>query len=746
MRQFQCIDVVAVRCRFRWAVTARGGLLGATVLALAACGGGGTNGGGTGKTYLSVDASDADGDALHYQWRVTSGSIDNRDSKEAVWTMPDGPGLHFAYVIVSDGRGGYAEQQYAVGTDALGTEAAQPVARPFAARTSAAFTPGMARISVVDDRAPDFRVSGSATQTAQRTLYLPDVRVRALSAVDNSELAVASTDLFGQVALPDLPNARLECTLPQGPGVRPCGSLPADLPALPVAGQLLSREAVNSPARNLRLFGHVALADGAMCGLQNAFAGLETTATVQLLARGGAPIGNPVRVNAYGDYALDAAVAVNADLDLRVRCEGSDATVPVPRGPAGYLATAPQELSYVVPNARPLIRKVVANGPDGNVRGQMVQLQAPGSPSDALPGGDRFLTYKGRDTALSACMYYRSIGAVASCGADGQPAGAITFDDWKRARKLAPYTGANVEVRATYINRVDLNLVRRMVATRVDANDISFYVCNHPGPLTDNQAEVDQVVDTALRDQAQVACVAMENTVSPGANGNQPFTKFLTFAPDGRLLASINLDGRGEKYMPGACVACHGGGQYAGHFGERGEPSPMLGASFLPFDLGNYRFSGNPQLTEAAQGDALRALNLLVRDTFGGAASATTRLIDGWYPTASSAMRKDYVPPLWNTAVADDRAFYLGVIARSCRTCHVAMKPTADWDSLRPPAGGSHVCGGGTDLEVNGSMANSLVTLNSLLGRADSDPQLTRLMSTYLGCARAAEDPAYARR
>lgn len=743
MRQFQCLDAVAVPCRGRWFSAIGCRLLCAAALALTACGGGGTSGGGPGKTYLSVDASDADGDALHYQWRVTAGSIDNRDSKEAVWTMPDGPGLHFAYVIVSDGHGGYAEQQYAVATDALGTTAAQPVARAFTPRESTAFAAGTARVTVTDDRVPAFHVPGSAGLTGQRTLYLPDVRVRAL-ATDGSEL-VASTDLFGQVALPDLPNARLECTLPQGPGVRPCGVLPADLPGAPVAGQLLAVEAVNSPARNLRLFGHVALADGTLCGMQNTFAGIESTATVQLLARGSAPIGNAVRVNAYGDYALDAAVAVGADLDLRVRCEGSDTTLPVPRGPAGYLSSAPQELSYVVPNARPLIRKVVANGPDGNVRGQMVQLQPPGSPSDDRPGNNRFLTYKGRDTSLSACMYYRSIGAVVDCAADGQPTGAITFDDWKRARKLAPYNAANTEVRATFINRVDLNLVRRMVATKVDANDISFYVCNHPGPLTDNQAEVDQVVDTALADQRQVACVAMENTVSRGANGDQPFTKFLTFGPDGRLLTSINLDGRGEKYMPGACVACHGGRQYAGHFGERGEPSPMLGASFLPFDLGNYRFSGSPQLTEAAQSDALRALNGLVRETFGGLTSATTNLIDGWYPSASGPMHKDYVPPTWPVN-ADDRAFYLGVIARSCRTCHVAMKASADWDTFRPSVGTSHVCGGGADLEANGSMANSLVTLNYLLGRADSDPQLTRLMSTYLGCVRAGEDPVYGRR
>src|SRR5580765_8640180 len=96
------------------------------VLASVSCGGGSTGNSqdsGTNKTYLKVSASDPEGDTLQYQWRVTAGTIENRNSPETVWTMPDGPGLHFAYVTVSDGKGGYVEQQYAVATDALGTTA-----------------------------------------------------------------------------------------------------------------------------------------------------------------------------------------------------------------------------------------------------------------------------------------------------------------------------------------------------------------------------------------------------------------------------------------------------------------------------------------------------------------------------------------------------------------------------------------------------------------------------------------------
>src|SRR5882757_8595819 len=126
-----------------WSMT-RASLSLAVTAMLLSCGGGGGTGNpqdsGANKTTLTVEASDADADALQYQWRVTAGSVENRNAAQTVWTMPDGPGLHFAYVTVYDGKGGYIEQQYAVSSDALGTDAAvkAPVSRPAPTIASAA--------------------------------------------------------------------------------------------------------------------------------------------------------------------------------------------------------------------------------------------------------------------------------------------------------------------------------------------------------------------------------------------------------------------------------------------------------------------------------------------------------------------------------------------------------------------------------------------------------------------------------
>ncbi|MEO6712914.1 MAG: hypothetical protein ABIM89_05735 [Mycobacteriales bacterium] len=89
-----------------------GSLIGARALSLAtcvvsltafiSCGGGSTGNprdSGVDKTFLAVEAGDADGDSLPYQWRVTAGSIVDTDAANTVWTMAAAPGIHFAYVI-----------------------------------------------------------------------------------------------------------------------------------------------------------------------------------------------------------------------------------------------------------------------------------------------------------------------------------------------------------------------------------------------------------------------------------------------------------------------------------------------------------------------------------------------------------------------------------------------------------------------------------------------------------------------
>ena len=717
--------------------------------ALTSCGGGSTGNSqdsGVDKTYLSVEVSDADGDTLSYQWRVTGGTIDNRNASTTVWTMPASRGIHFAYVTVSDGRGGYVEQQYAVNSDQLDLlpPARAPIAREAPAVVDTEGATVRLRFASADDTR--FQPAGAGPREL-RAVYLPDVQVQLFEQATGSLVFGGTTDLNGELDLPKLVAGTaytVRCASQNGAPLQDCRNFIAGDEAT-----LRNVSPVLTDAQNLRLFGHVALAGGEVCGYESAFFGIRSAATVQLRLASGGALGTPVHVNRFGDYQISASVPVNGALQLEVQCEGYQATLPVPASPdpAGYVASVPIELSHVMTNSRPRMVRMLANGGNGNIRGQMV-VPGDGAGSGVHPGADHYLTYKGVDTKLSACLYYRALGAVADCDAQGNPSGAISFSDWKTKNGF----GLGADVAADYINQRDLNLLRRMVATRSASGGIAFYVCNAPGPDSKSQTEIDRIFEEGLDDKNKVACVAMEYTPVTGANGGQPMTKFFTFGPDESLLLSINLDGRGEKFMPGSCVACHGGSTYNGRFPEQSTASPFLGARFLPFDTGNFLFSSKSSLSEAAQSEAFFQLNQLVLATEIDPNSATSRLINGWYANGH-VLDKDYVPPAWQLADAQPATagaarFYKDVVAISCRTCHVALGASFDWDDivLTPARAQTNFCGGTAAIAINASMPNALISRDRLFEKIESDTSLATLVEQFLGCTAPLPDPVYDKR
>jgi hypothetical protein len=240
------------------------------------------------------------------------------------------------------------------------------------------------------------------------------------------------------------------------------------------------------------------------------------------------------------------------------------------------------------------------------------------------------------------------------------------------------------EFHAQFRNVADLNLIRnhrgRNAGNDVNGkSQVAYYVCNHAK------------ASGATPDVNLVACVSMEYSVTPGQNGGNPFTKFLTFGPTGDLIASVNLDGRGEKFTPGNCVPCHGGDNYFYHFPEKGA-GPLdanIGAYFIPFDLDNFEFEA--PYTRASQENAVRGLNrgLKVGQML---TSAAKELIEGWYPTGTALAQNDnFLPKGWDPAqtasvpvaghldangnpyMFNGADLYLKVIKPSCRGCHLAM-------------------------------------------------------------------------
>lgn len=368
-------------------------------------------------------------------------------------------------------------------------------------------------------------------------------------------------------------------------------------------------------------------------------------------------------------------------------------------------------------------RNVVVSTDAGVVNGS----QAVPSPStaDKLPRVDQFLTFfstkdrhnylpsasLGADSKIGSCKYYAAIGAVGGCDDHGNMLGVkLDFATWKAKWGL---NVAGADVRATYLNRADLNLQRDMHGIN-NVNGTAYYVCNYPPA---DELPVGTDLTNATKNKKLVACVAMEYSSTPGVSGGLPFTKFYVFAPSGALLQSVNLDGRGEKYIPGSCVVCHGAKHDFSRVAENGSTSPDLGAQFLPFDLDNYAYSSKPGLTRADQEGKLRQLNQMVLTTNPN--QTTKDAIAGWYPTSASNFNSSFVPVGW----AANPNLYNNVVKPHCRTCHIAMPKDYNGDDLSFPSfdefrkfnfqHGDRVCGDGAGVaRKRYSMPNSKVTFN----------------------------------
>lgn len=709
-----------------------------TTIALTSCGSGnsdnsasspGTTPPVTGTTVqVSVEATDPEGDQLHYRWAATDGTISNIDAPNTTWVVPRGSGLQFAYVVVSDEKGGYTEHRAAALTFDPPTTTVP---------TSHISTPATS----LENRG--FVWGSLYSASFGRYVYLPNVTV----ALSNGSSAV--TDMKGQFFIPNVQDGEYTATyqIPGRAAVSLGNSFPvssSNLPRSPSAAtSYLSRAADLSGL--LQVAGSVRLKDSAFCGIRdelfthasapNLFRG-PVSGTAQLLDSGGNPLSDPFPINHYGDFLiLRGPVSPGLRAKVRITCETGILDVPELTLPAAGPVTPP--LSVTFPNSRPTVAKmkVMLNGQD---RGRP-DLPEPTTllPEMKLsPGDDTFLTYKGIDTRKSACAYYRAIGAVQGCDANGFPTGAqLTLAQWRSKFNLSPFPNGNPsnppasddqEVRIQYINRSDLNLGRDMQAIKLRNGDIAYNTCNYPGPQDVNdplgapkqigkeeQADIDLAIDNARRGIGMVVCVAMDYSAIDGINGNQPFTKFYTFGPTGDLLLSVSLDGTREKFMPGICTNCHGGNAYGGQFpyvetnGELKSGHPDLQSFWQPFDLANLRFSSTQDLQQAwADIKELNfRMNLVPLTTPRTRELIGVDGVSGWYKAGGVDQDASFIP---SQVLQQDKQFYQSIIQPTCQTCHAAQG-TNSLSLNENFTDTTKICGGALVLEQNHTMPNALV-------------------------------------
>ena len=678
---------------------------------------------------VSVTAKDSGGQPLTYHWRSTDGTIQDVNANSTSWTLPDGPGLHFAYVLVSNGVGGYTDRRIAVNTDSIGTPSTTPSPVSMAPPPAAAPQGDVYRSFVIwGVFAPDIRVY--LQDDLSGTVYPP-----------SGTVLTGLTSEFLIPGVPPLTSYSAHCSVDGGQTFSGCTSLEPynrwPPPPLPLAA---ATDYASGQETQPAISGSLVLQDGALCGAVDEFFGVQVTGTATLLDNSGKTLAGPVRLNAYGQYSLPYNASASSVL---LQCENAAPVSVAVINPKPFMVLPQASVSKV---SAPVISAMSAT-----LNGTEVGTFLPppsGFPSDFYPSGAQFLAEKGLDTRVGACQYYKAIGAVASCDASGNPSGAISFEDWKRTVKIDNYASGAPLYTATYVNKVDLNLTRNHHSISYGANQTGAYVCNHLGPptLDSPQSDIDTAINKAVSGENLVACVAMDNNVTPGVNVDshgvsQPFTRFLIFGPGGQLLPSINLDGRQEKFVPGTCVVCHGGDHYAGKFPEDGTGTADVGGHFLPYDAGNFEFSSQPGLTEADQEGAIYNLNQNVLKA--APTVAEQELIGGWY-AGGTTLNKTYLPSSWPGQNASASNFYQSVYARSCRTCHVAMVEGFNFDhypNLTPgghfyressPGSALYESMSSNSLRRGHSMPNSLVTFNRFWRSAGTSTDQPALLKQFL--------------
>jgi len=669
------------------------------------------------SVQVNVVATDSAGNTLSYRWKATDGTIVDANSPSTSWTLPNGPGLHFAYVLVSNGNGGYTERRVAVNTDSIGTPAVVP--------PPVSLSPPPAPAQQGDSFRAFVIWGDHVVNSHVHAVYEPGVSAHLQDMTSGTRYPASGevpTDLKGQVVIPGVPggnNYAFNCSIDGGQTFVQCiDNSTYAMEMLPSATSIYVDTNLNC-CGSLVISGGLVLPDGSPCGTINEFFGVHVTASATLRDGSGATLAGPVQANEFGDYSLPYS-ATGASVELQ--CENA---VPMNitisnLNPNGVTDLGQSTMTGV---SAPTVSSMSAT-----LNGTQVGLFLPppaGLPSDVLTQADGYLAEKGVDTRLSACQYYKSVGAVAGCDGAGNLQGAISFEDWKRTIKIDKYATSGVPVyAATYVNKMDLNLTRVHHSVSYGPNQTAAYVCNHLGPpfnLVTPQGDIDAAVDNAANGKNLVACVAMDYTVAHSVNGDQPLIRFLIFGPSGQLLPSVNLDGRREKFVPGTCVVCHGGDHYAGKFPEDGSGFANVGGHFLPYDTGNFQFSSKAGLTEADQEQAIYFLNQNVLNA--GPTGAEQALIGGWYANGQ-VLDKNYVPPSWQGQGAIAVSFYQNVQARTCRSCHVAMVEGYNFDHYQNLVPGSdrfsavkfdvgiNVCGGSNQIVRDHMMPNSLVTFN----------------------------------
>ncbi len=325
-------------------------------------------------------------------------------------------------------------------------------------------------------------------------------------------------------------------------------------------------------------------------------------------------------------------------------------------------------------------------------------------PNPVVDTGGNFQT----DTNAYAQAYYSAVDPDSE---------RTTLAAWKTKNQFG---AGGQEFLAVFRDVRDLGYGRRMTGRRNADGSIAFFVENYnvsnvPGGYSQINAEAAVVRDptwhvgTNAIEWSPAQCTAAD---PPDCSASVNFTKYFNFDPaSGQRQNSLNLDGRGQKSMPGICVNCHGGradpltpqSTFALVENSLSRKRGDVQARLQAFNVDSFEWATTPGFTRADQEAVLKTFNQWVLCSYPGGGSVTgtwgtcNRPAAGfneWQGAAAALIENGYggaalpnaqfsdthLPAGWNTGGTNVQ-LYRDVVVPYCRTCHL-LRGTANQSGI----------------------------------------------------------------
>jgi hypothetical protein len=308
---------------------------------------------------------------------------------------------------------------------------------------------------------------------------------------------------------------------------------------------------------------------------------------------------------------------------------------------------------------------------------------------------------------LYAQDYYKRIGAIP---------GKDTFQKWLTANGFETGFRSNDVV---FFNPNEIGLGRR-VNCRKRIEGLQTIVACYNTKFGEVGGNVDQMLEETADLVAPGDSVAME--FSPGGLSAGRNVKFFIYGPDGKLKTKTAFDTEGYvKYVPHVCLHCH-----SGPLGLALENH----AKFVTLDPHEYKYMSSGPYTLENQQERFRQLNEMISYAVQHT-GPPWKLMESIYPSTSGtpgvhipgtkAIRQP-VPDGWR----DAPEIWTKIVKPSCRTCHMNFDlPSLTFETSKDgflSMGAGMMCSTG---EMPNAMAPQLRLFRS------TNPFLPDVMNTF---------------